>query len=47
MSKKKRKESIDEIIKRVDEYNKEHNTRLSYGKFLALEQMGKLKKTGA
>lgn len=44
MSKKKTKETIDEIIKRVDEYNKEHGTRLSYGKFLALERMGKLKK---
>ena len=42
-NKKKRKSGIDETIKRTDAYNKEHGTHLSYGKFKALERMGKNK----
>lgn len=41
--KKKRKVSIDDTIKRIDEYNKVHGTRFSYGKYKALERLGKIK----
>lgn len=42
MAKRKKKTSIDDTIRKLDEYNKEHGTRLSYGKFKSLERMGKI-----
>jgi hypothetical protein len=41
---KKRKSGIDKTIKKLDAYNKKHGTRLTYGKYKALERLGKLEK---
>ena len=41
---KKHKSGIDRTIKKIDEYNKKHGTRLTYGKYKALERLGKLEK---
>ena len=41
--KKERKSGIDDTIKRLDAYNKEHGTSYFYGKFKMLERMEKIK----
>ena len=33
---------LPEVVADVEAYNKEHNTKLSYGQYVALEGMGKL-----
>ena len=42
-AKTKRTTPINKIVVDINEYNKRHGTLLSYGKYVALMEMGKLK----
>lgn len=41
---RKRQEAISDMCEEIEEYNREHGTRLSYGKYDGLKRTGRLKK---
>ena len=38
-----KKKTIDDIMKEVDEYNREHGTHLTYGKYKAMRYIEQMK----
>ena len=41
---RKKRESIDAVCEELEAYNRKHGTLLSYGKYIALRESGRLKK---